>query len=524
MALARRTILASGLACLARPALAQGNRTLRYGLDGDAAVLDPVWATGALTRNHGFLVFDTLYGQTADFAFEPQMLAGHVVEQDGLVWLLTLRDGLRFHDGEPVRGRDVVASIRRFGARDAFGRSLMAATDELSAPDDRTIRFRLSRPFPLLPAVLGKTGPNMPCIMPERLALTDPSRQVTEMVGSGPFRFKADERVPGALLAYERFAGYVPRPDGSATFTAGPKRAWFDRVEWRIMPDPSIAASALMNGEIDWWAAVAPDLQPVLARNKDIKTEVLDTGGALACLRFNTLFPPFDKPAVRRALLGAVNQAEVMTAVAGDDLTLWRDRVGVFSPGTPNASTEGTEALVGPRDYDRVRRDLADAGYRGETVVMLDAVNYATYHPMALVMADAFTRCGVKVDLVSMDWATLVQRRASRQPPAQGGWNAFLTYFNSTNNFDPAAQIGLRGDGDQGWYGWPKAPRLEELRESWFRAPDAADRQRVCLEIQRQFFIDVPYLPLGALYEKTGTRRLKGVRTGFPQFYDVQPV
>lgn len=527
MTVTRRTVLgaaaaAATAAALARPAVAQPARVLRFIPEGDAAVLDPIWTTATVTRNHGYMVFDTLYGQDGDYRFQPQMVEGHTIGQDGKLWRLTLREGLRFHDNEPVRAQDVVPSIRRFAARDAFGRALMEATDELSAVDDRTIQFRLKRPFPLLPAALGKTGTSMPCIMPERLAKTDPNTQVSEMVGSGPFRFLANERVPGSLLAYAKFDGYVPRPGGPGSFTAGPKRAWFDRVEWRVIPDAGTAASAITNGEVDWWQNPTPDLQGLLRRKGDIATQVLDPGGALGCLRFNHLFPPFDNPAIRRALLGAVDQAEVMTAVAGDDTTLWKQNVGVFSPGTPMATTAGTEAVVGKRDFAAVKRALAAAGYRNERVVMLDPTDYPATHAMALVMADAFQKCGLNIDLVSTDWGTLVQRRSNRKPIADGGWSVFFTYLNGTNNFDPASHLGLRGNGDQGWFGWPRAPKLEELRAAWFEAPDLAGQQRICADMQREFFADPTYLPLGAYYEATATRRLEGVRTGFVQFYDVK--
>ena len=311
----RRTFLASAAAAsLAAPAIAQKAALMRFAPEGDVAVLDPIWTTATVTRNHGYLVFDTLYGQAADFSIQPQMVAGHTTENDGKLWRLTLRDGLRFHDGEPVRAQDVVTSIHRFAARDAFGRALMESTDELSAASDKVVQFRLKKAFPLLPHALGKTGTSMPCIMPQRLAETDPNKQVSEMVGSGPFRFKADERIPGALLVYERNRDYVPRDGGSPTFTAGPKVVHYDRVEWRVIPDAATAANAIMAGEIDWWQQPTPDLQPLLKRDDDIKLTVLDPGGALGCMRFNSLHPPFDNPAIRRALLGAVNQTEVMTA------------------------------------------------------------------------------------------------------------------------------------------------------------------------------------------------------------------
>ena len=252
----RRAFMAASAAALALPAVGRAaSRSVIKSIPGnDLTVLDPIWTTSLVTRNHGYLVFDTLYGQTGPehgYQATPQMAAGHAVEDDGKTWTLTLRDGLVFHDGEPVLARDCVASIRRWGARDAMGQALMRRTDQLSAPNDRTIRFRLDRPFPLLPNALGKASANLCVIMPERLAGTDPFKQVTEMVGSGPFRFKADERVSGARVVYERFTGYKPREDGPVEWTSGPKVAHFDRIEWHTIPDPATAAAALMRGEID---------------------------------------------------------------------------------------------------------------------------------------------------------------------------------------------------------------------------------------------------------------------------------
>jgi peptide/nickel transport system substrate-binding protein len=524
-AMRRRSLMMGAASALMAPAIARGadRNTLRFIPEGDLAILDPVWTTATVARNHGYLVFDTLYGQDADYVIRPQMVAGHVVENDGLQWTLTLRPGLRFHDGEPVRGRDCVASIRRFAARDAFGRALMEATDELSAPDDRTIRFRLKRRFPLLPNALGKTGTPMPCMMPERLALTDPNKQVTEMVGSGPFRFLANERVAGSRVVYARNDAYVPREDGPATLTAGPKVAHFQRVEWNVIPDASTAVSALVNGETDWVQNPSPDLLDLIRAKRDMKVWGLDPAGGIAVMRFNQLFPPFDNPAIRRALLGAIDQAEFMTAAAGTDRSLWKDRVGVFSPDTPMASEVGIEVLAGKRDFAAVRSALAAAGYKGERIVMLGASDYPTTNGPALVGADVLRKVGMNIDFQQVDWGTTVQRRASKQPPDKGGWNIFYTYLNGTNNLDPAGQLGIRGNGADAWFGWPDAPKLEALRTAWFDAPDVAAQKAICEQIQAQFWQDVPYIPLGCLYAPTAHNKgLVGMRNGFVQFYDVK--
>jgi peptide/nickel transport system substrate-binding protein len=291
----RRPLLAAAAAAavLPRPSLGQraAARPLRFVPIGDVPTIDPVVTTTYMVRNHGFLVWDTLYGLDGRWRPQPQMAEGHAVEEDGLRVSIRLREGLRFHDGEPVLARDAIASIRRWGARDALGQTLMARTAELSAPDDRTVLFRLHRPFPLLLDALAKTSPPVCFVMPERLAQTDPATPIREAVGSGPWRYLAAERVPGARLAYERFDGYVPRP-GAAEVTSGGKVAHIPRIEWRIIPDPATAAAALQAGEVDWWKWPTPDLLPLLRRQAGLVVENADPMGYLAALRPNTCTRP----------------------------------------------------------------------------------------------------------------------------------------------------------------------------------------------------------------------------------------
>ncbi|MBV9118041.1 MAG: ABC transporter substrate-binding protein [Acetobacteraceae bacterium] len=522
----RRDVLKAtlaGAAALAAPRVlrAESQRVLRFIPQADLASLDPIWTTADVTRNHGFMVFDTLYGIDNAYQPHPQMVAGHTLSADQLQWDITLRDGLRFHDNTPVLARDCVASLNRWGKRDAFGSVLMATTDELSAPSDKTIRFRLKTPFPLLPAALA-TITNMPCVMPERLARTDPFQQVAEVVGSGPFHFLAAERVPGSRVVYERFAGYVPRQDGPAEYTAGPKPVNFDRVEWTVSPDPATNAAALSAGEFDWWENPTIDLVPSLKQSGDLVTVVKDHTGEIGCLRFNELFPPFDNPAIRRVVLSAVNQRDYMEAVAGSDPTLILDKVGLFVPGSPMASTVGIETMRGGSDPAKLRQALQAAGYKGERVVVLAASNFPTINAIAQVGGEMLKRIGFNVDYQSLDWGTVVQRRASRNPVDQGGWNIFFTFLGGIGNVTPASDIALRADG-KGWFGWPTDPRMEELRLAWFKAPEVAAQRKLCAEMQAAFFQNPSYAPLGMYFQPTAFRSaLTGVPEGIPQFYRVR--
>ena len=516
------TLAAAGALCAPAVARAGSERVLRFIPQSDVTALDPVWTSVYVTRNHGYLVFDTLYGQDDALRTQPQMVEGHRVERDGREWRLTLRDGLEFHDGSEVLARDCVASIRRWARRDAFGQTLMALTDELSAADDRTIVFRLRAPFPLLPEALGKIGINMLPIMPERLAATDPFKQVGEMVGSGPFRFLADERVSGARAVYARFERYRSRDGGVAESTAGPKRAWFDRVEWNVIPDPATAAAAMQRGEADWWEQPSFDLLPLLARDPALAQSVTERTGNIGLLRFNHLHPPFDNAAIRRALLPALAQADFMQAVCGEDRAAWRDGVGFFAPALPMASEAGLDALTAPRDVARSRREIAAAGYGGEPVVVLAPSDYPRINALALVAADLLTRCGLNVDLQVMDWGSVIRRRTSKAPPSQGGWSVFFTTFSGIDMSSPATNLALRGNGGEGWFGWPTAPRLEALRDAWLTAPDVGEQRRLTAEIQRQAFVDVPFLPLGQFVQPTVRRReLTGGLANLPLFWNI---
>jgi len=345
----------AAVAMLAAPRIGRAEKANKLGFvpTEDLSMLDPHLAGARSRRTHAYLVFDTLYGIDTSWAAQPQMVKGHQVEEDGLTWTLILRDGLRFHDKEPVQARDVVASIRRFAARINLADALMAATEELSAPDDRTVRFRLKRPFPHLPEALAGPGGIVPAIMPERLAATSPFKPVGEIIGSGPYRFLPEEHITGARAAYERFPLYRQRADGPVGFTSGPKIAHFDRVEWLTL-DPFSAMAALHAGEIDWWELPPSDLLAQLACDREVAVTA-QYATTMGILRFNHLHPPFNNPAVRRALLGAVDQAEAMTAVAGTDRTLWHDDIGLFPAGTPFANDAGIEVLRGPRDYKAVR-------------------------------------------------------------------------------------------------------------------------------------------------------------------------
>jgi len=523
----RRDFLKStltGATILAAPQIlrAEAQKTITFVPHADLASLDPVWTTADITRNFALAVYDTLYGYDAEFKAQPQMVEAHKIENDGKQWDLSLRDGLKFHDGSPVLAQDCVATITRWAKRYPLGQALMARTDELSAVSDKIIRFRLKRPFPLLPEALAEPYCS---IMPERLARTDAFEQVKEAIGSGPFKFVAAERIPGQRVVLDKNPEYVPRTSGKPSFSAGPKVVYVDRVIWNFVQDPSTASAALMQGEVDWWENPTIDLVPQLKRSKELVITVKDRTGEIGCLRFNQLFPPFDNAAIRRVVLSAMDQKEVMTAVAGAEPSLIKTDVGLFVPGTPMASTLGVEITRGPKDFDKIKKDLASAGYQGERVVVLAASTIPTIYAEAQVATDVLQRIGMNIDLQTMEWGSVVARRASREPIDKGGWNIFYTYLGGMGNISPGPDIAIRASGADAWFGWPTDPKMEALRTAWFDAPDLEVQQKICRDMQEEFWQNPLYVPLGMYDQPTAFRSsLQDVRDGWPQFYGVRRV
>ena len=524
----RRQFIVASAAALAMPAIGRSasGPVLKYAPAGDLPSVDPVVVPSYETRSSGFMIFDTLYGQSgADqgFAAKPQMVAGHIVENDGEKWTLTLRDGLSFHDGTKILARDCVASIRRWAVRDQFGQTLMQRTDELTAADDRTIVFRLRKPFSMLPDALGKFGVNMCAIMPERIANTDPYKAFHEVIGSGPFRFRADEEIPGALHVYERFGNYQPRMEATADFVSGPKIVHFDRVEWHVNPDQTSVLGALQSAELDWDEYILDDLVPAVGRDSRIRLQRVGSLGYFGFLRPNCLFPPFDKQAVRHALLGAINQAEFMTAAIGPDPSQWHVPTGFFPPNSPFASAVGLDALTRPRSLETARSDLQAAGYGGEKIVFIIPSSLVRLKILSQVAADLLRKVGMNVDEQVMDTATWARRLVSNKPPDQGGWNVLCDALQWIDALNPVVHQTLRGNGEQGIYGWPTSPELEALREQWLDASDMAAHKRIAAQMQARAFVDVPYIPLGTFYPSTAFRSdLDGILDGEAIFWNVR--
>jgi peptide/nickel transport system substrate-binding protein len=515
-----RTAVALGAtASLGQPAVfAQSarERTLRVAPLTALSSVDTVFNTSLVTTNHGYAAYDTLFGFTGKREITPQMAEGHIVENDGRTYVIKLREGLKFHNGEPVRAQDAIQSLKRWAGRETFGQTVAKFVDDWGIADDRTLRIKLTQPIPIFLEAIARGSASVPFIIPEHIARTDPFTQVTDATGSGPYRFVKEEFVPGQLAVYVRNKDYIPA-SGPADWTSGAKIAHFERLEWQALPEQATAAAALRSGQIDWYEQVQPDLVPSLRAHPGIRIGNANPTGFNGILRFNHLQAPFNNQAIRRAVLLAVNQQDYMQALTGGDPTSYSNCRSMFPCGTPYGAD--TELRHMPADLPRARAALKAAGYDGTKVVVLSPADVPTIHPMGEVTADLLKRLGMNVEFAAMDWSTLVARRANREATDKGGWSIFHTWAASSILGSPVEHFPLRGLGARGWAGWFGDEQIEALTANWTTAANDAARAEVADAIQQRAFETVPFIHCGQFQIRTAYRRsLTGMVEGGAAF------
>ena len=508
MTTSRRTLLqgAAGaglLSLMPEAVLAQAaparNQILRCVMHADLASLDPIATTASITSYHGALIYDTLFGHDANFVAQPQMVETHTVSPDGLNYSFTLRAGLKFHDGQDVQAKDCVASVRRWGARDGAAQHLFRDVANLAAVDARTFTITLNKPYPLLIDWLGKSSPSMCFIMRESDASTDPARPITEAIGSGPYVYNRTDSRTGSQYVYDRNPNYVPRSEpGSAT--AGGKVARMQRIVFQTIPDEQTAVSALLNGEVDFIERLSPELASQLAGNARVRTEVLNTTGSMGWLRMNHLQAPFNNVKARQAILHLINQSMVMQATFGDP-KIFKGCGSLFGCGTTMENDANTAWFKEGQNIQKAAALFKEAGYSGQPVVIMQQTTSPVMSNAALLIAQWLRQAGVTVELVPLDWAGIVARRARRGPVSDGGWSIFLTWASGSAYNNPITLAGHAATGERGWFGWPENARHEELRNAWAVAPDLASRQKIARDMQQNAWDFVPHVYLGQWFD-----------------------
>ncbi len=476
------------------PAKAQNN-VLRVVPQADVKVLDTHFSSIQVTKIFALMVHDTLFAWDYKLGAKPQMVEAWTVSPDKLTYTFTLRPGLKFHDGQPVTSKDVVASIQRWTKRDVIGQRLAAFTADMAAVNDRTFTLTLKEPYGFVEFSLGSAGGQMPAIYREADAKTDSATPIATAIGSGPFVLNRDEWKPGAFVDFKKNADYIPRSEPVDGLTGG-KIVKVDRVEWHIIPDSGTVAAALTKGEVDLWDSPATDQLGPLVNNKDIVIDKLPPFGNYGGIRVNSLHPPFNNVKARQALAYLFDQRDFMAAAYGDQ-KWWKVCYAYYVCDAPWTTQAGSEPYH-KKDLAKAKQLFAEAGYKGEKLTLITTNELPQIGAMALVAAANLKEAGVNVEMVVTDWGTVVSRMPKKDPPDKGGWNMFTTWFTGTTMHSPLTNIGTNMACDQtNWFGWPCDAEVEKLRDSFLRAPDDAARKAILEPLHKRLMETQPYTLLG---------------------------
>ncbi len=519
----RRGALAIGLAApLATAAVAQVQQPasqITAVMHADVKIMDPHVSTAYITRNFAYMVYDTLFAMDSKGEIRPQMVEKYTVSDDRRTWTFTLREGLKFHDGQPVTSADVVASLRRWGPGDGLGRRLLEATGTLEAMDARSFRLMLSQPFGLVLDALGKPSSLVPAIMPERLARTPRSEQNSQLIGSGPFVFRQDLSISGATQVFDRFTDYRPREE-PADFLAGGKRVYVDRVTWKVVPDASTAANALMTGEVDFIEYPSYDMLPLLRRNRDVRIVPVEGPGMFqGFLRLNSAAGPLADPAVRRVLMMAIDKSEAPQAMGATDDLYLKQCLSLWMCGAPLATDAGSEIAAHP-SVARAREALKKTNYKGEPVVILQATDIDALRIGAEVAAAKLREVGFNVDLQAMDWGTVIARRMRKDD----SWSMFSVDVQGFDLTSPLTHFYIGSWNCQDFTGWHCDARMTPLLERFAQVSTLEERRAIAADIQRIAYEIVPMVVWGQYTRPVAYRTsLQGVTaTGIPVFWNIR--
>ena len=497
----------------------KNQQTLRFITEGNLKILDPVWTTAYITRNHSYQVYDTLFGIDENLQVKPQMVERYTMTADHMKYTFTLRDGLRWHDGQSVVSEDCVESVKRWATRNRFGQLLMAHTAKIVPVDKKTFALELAEPFgPVLDA-LGSQRP--PFMMPARIASTSPDEQIKEVVGSGPFKFAKDEWQPGEQAVYVRNHDYIPRDEAPSGSTGG-KKVYLEKIVWRYLADPWEAANELVAGEVDWWEQPPLDFIPKIEQNPDLQTFLTDPLGTQGWLRPNFLHPPFNNKKARQALVYMMDQVTYLHWSIGQQ-QYYRPCYSVYACGGPYATRIGAEPMM-QHDLTRARQLVQESGYDGRPIVVLHVTDIPFLNAAANVTRQRLESIGFKVTLKAMDWSTNLVARANEETPEKGGWNLLHTWWQGADIINPAVHFGVSGAGRRAWFGWPDIPQLDKLVTDWVRTTDQTKRLQIADEIQKVALNEVTYVPWGEWVQPTAFRKNVGdvLKFGSPIFWNVK--
>ncbi len=507
-----RTVAGVALLALASavppPALAGG--TLRYATVGEPPSLDQQVVTSDLATTIAHHIFEGLYTFDANYEPQPLLASGEEVSADGKTITIHLRDGVQFHDGQAMTSADVVASLKRWGEHGSRGKLLFSNVSEVSAAGDHSVKLVFTDTFGPWKNLMAFINGG-PAIYPAAVASAAGQApiDIENYIGTGPYRF--GEWKPNRHVELVKFDAYSG-PDGDASGYAGRRTAHFDRLRFIPVPDPGTRVNGLRAGDYDYAESVPSDLFDEL--DDDAGTNVVLNGGPIFGLVFmNSKAGPLRSNfELRQAIQAALNKEDALRVSIGPE-KLWRANGSFLPKGNAWYSDAGTDRFS-EGNAEKAKALATEAGYDGTPIKLLVSTNYAFHYDQAVVFTRQLLDAGINVEMVVVDWATLIKKRAQ---PDQ--WDLFFTHHGFVP--DPIL-ISVMNDNYPGWWA---TDEKQQLKSAFTATNDPADRKATWGKIQSLIYTQVPTMKTGDVYTyNIASPKLSGIEATtliWPHFWGV---
>ena len=508
-----RLIAVSGVATVA--AMAPAGAALAQQMGGELIVvqgsnppsLDAMNTSSGASRNINMNVYETLYGFNENVEPIPILAEGVDISEDGLTYVFTLRQGVKFHNGDEMMASDVKASMERYRKVGATG-TLLAPVADIEVTGDYEVTFTMNAPTPtFLEAFSSPRAPAV--IIPEEDGAAEPGR--TSLVGTGPY--KITEYVPDSHVTIEKFADYSQDMDheGMDGF-GGKKTAYLDKVTFRIIPEPGAQVAALEAGEVHILEAIPAPAARRLAGNASIEIQE-NLQWAFGTLILNVNAAPTDNVKFREAVQVALNMEEIVGIAAEGVFELnhgWTYPNSIYNVGDIGAN------YYNQGDVERAKALLAEAGYTNEEFSILTDNSIPFHGRSAVVIAEQLKAAGINAVINQVDWPTALNLRMQ-----DTGWNGWTLTMGIEPYLGPAAIVSTLTGARPHFV--TNDPALDALYLELIAGATPEARKETFAKIQEQLYTNFGIIKLGDTGQLQATRsNVKGFKTfRFPRVYDV---
>jgi peptide/nickel transport system substrate-binding protein len=475
---------------------------LKAAMIGEPPSLDLHWTTAVITQQITWHVYEALYTYDRSFTPIPMLAEGHTTSDGGRRYTITLRKGVRFHNGKEMTAADVVPSLNRWGTISTPGKPLWKNVEAVEAKDPYTVVIHLKEPSGSLLFGLGRPNAGA-AIYPKEVVEAAGDGQVKDVIGTGPYRFV--EHKPDRHIKLARFKDYRARTEAPEGY-GGKRTAYTDEILFIPVPDVAVRLAGVETGEYHFAQQIKPDQYDRIKGLAAVEARIVKPYGWITAVP-NHKEGLMTSKKLRQAFQAALDMEPIMSAAMGNK-DFYRLDGAVFFPEQALWHSTAGLAAYNQRDRDKARRLLKEAGYAGQLVRWITTREYDWMYKSALVSKQQLEDVGFKIDLQVLDWATLVQRR--NKPEL---FDVFSTGFTFTA--DPALATSLQCGWPGTWCGEEKDRLMQELA----RESDAKKRKALIDRVQTIFHDDVGRIKFGDYFLLDVTRKeLRGFRST-PELY-----